>query len=715
MKTQRFIIATLALLLCLGADAKKKNTKDEFKEPRHGYNFMRGSELLSEGNLDEALIYFSADLMDEESTDQPYSYGEIATILSKQEKWGLALDALNFACNTMPKTDKMGTLKMHYYRAQAYEYIGDTARALADYDTCLIARNNDVNILSRRGQLYLQSNRFDLAEADFIAYKLQTEKENKNPADAYLGLATVYFNKGDYDKVLEMADKVIKINEFSSDAHYLRGRALSKLGRDKESIQAYFKTIESDVESDALNRLASPPEACYDYVVEQCDSLLLHNAQDSDAEFLTYLNAAILTVKVGVWAKQERNNDALAALLASKEPLFNELIANIYARLGAYDMAITMAKHNLEENSDSTDVSALCDIANYLYDSGDFKQAYRYANRAVNIEPDYADAYEQRGWILKTMGDLDKAEQDYRYCIALDDKAGNYLSLARVLRLKGGNTDEVRSLLRSAIEADTVSGSFYNNRPLCYALLGERENALKELEFCLANPVYRKTDNCHMAARTFAVLGDNENALRMLQMAFENGFRRFVHLDNDEFLSALKNSQQYVQLVAKYKQIGEREITDLEATFPCNQDNARYETVTTEVPLITEGISKIRKVACVVNGLPLQFIFDTGAAHVNISQTEAQFMLRNGYLSKNDITGTEYYGDAQGDLSVGKTINLREVKMGDIVLHDVKASITDNQKAPLLLGQSVFKQLGQIEIDNERNVLRITYKKRVED
>ena len=36
-------------------------------------------------------------------------------------------------------------------------------------------------------------------------------------------------------------------------------------------------------------------------------------------------------------------------------------------------------------------------------------------------------------------------------------------------------------------------------------------------------------------------------------------------------------------------------------------------------------------VPCKVNGLPLKFIFDTGASDVSISLTEAIFMLKNGY------------------------------------------------------------------------------------
>ena len=40
---------------------------------------------------------------------------------------------------------------------------------------------------------------------------------------------------------------------------------------------------------------------------------------------------------------------------------------------------------------------------------------------------------------------------------------------------------------------------------------------------------------------------------------------------------------------------------------------------------------------------------------------------------------------------------------------DVRASVVRNQKAPLLLDQSVLGRLGKIEIDNNKNVLKITH------
>jgi clan AA aspartic protease (TIGR02281 family) len=128
-----------------------------------------------------------------------------------------------------------------------------------------------------------------------------------------------------------------------------------------------------------------------------------------------------------------------------------------------------------------------------------------------------------------------------------------------------------------------------------------------------------------------------------------------------------------------------------------------------EIPFTKEnGVCKVK---CSVNGLPLHFVFDTGASDVTISMVEATFMMKNGYLSGNDVVGSQRYMDANGDVTVGTVVNLRNVNFGGLDLDNVKASVVRNQKAPLLLGQSVLGRLGKIEIDNSKNVLKISKNK----
>lgn len=115
--------------------------------------------------------------------------------------------------------------------------------------------------------------------------------------------------------------------------------------------------------------------------------------------------------------------------------------------------------------------------------------------------------------------------------------------------------------------------------------------------------------------------------------------------------------------------------------------------------------SGVYTLPCEVNGLKLRFILDTGASVVSLSLTEASFMLKNGYLKDSDITGTANIQTADGKIAENYTVNLRELKIGPMVLNNVEAVVSSGIDAPLLLGQSVLDKLGHWSIKDDSLIL----------
>lgn len=107
-----------------------------------------------------------------------------------------------------------------------------------------------------------------------------------------------------------------------------------------------------------------------------------------------------------------------------------------------------------------------------------------------------------------------------------------------------------------------------------------------------------------------------------------------------------------------------------------------------------------------INGVSLEFIFDTGASIISISQTEALFLYKQGRLAKEDFIGEINFTDANGDISEGQVVNLKTVEIGNRTLNNVQASIVNNLKAPLLLGQSALSQFGKISIDYNKGEIK---------
>ena len=124
---------------------------------------------------------------------------------------------------------------------------------------------------------------------------------------------------------------------------------------------------------------------------------------------------------------------------------------------------------------------------------------------------------------------------------------------------------------------------------------------------------------------------------------------------------------------------------------------------TTQIEMEVE--SGVRYVWIEINGLRLRFIFDTGASSLCISEAEATVLYRQGTLRDEDILNIEYFQDATGRVSEGMKINLREVKIADVILENVEALVVGNRNAPLLLGQSVLERFGSISIDNNNNTI----------
>ena len=206
-------------------------------------------------------------------------------------------------------------------------------------------------------------------------------------------------------------------------------------------------------------------------------------------------------------------------------------------------------------------------------------------------------------------------------------------------------------------------------------------------------------DGCYYdAACLYCRMGKRDEALVFLEKSLANGYRRFAHMERDDDMDLIRNTEEYKRLIERYNK---------KSIYTDNEKKSFAREVVSEIPFVKEN--GIYKVQCTINGLPLHFVFDTGATDVSLSLVEANFMMKNGYLTGKDVVGSQRYMDANGDVTVGTVINIKEVNFGDCVLNNVRASVVKNQRAPLLLGQSVLRRLGKIEIDNMKHVLIITH------
>ena len=180
----------------------------------------------------------------------------------------------------------------------------------------------------------------------------------------------------------------------------------------------------------------------------------------------------------------------------------------------------------------------------------------------------------------------------------------------------------------------------------------------------------------------------------------ESGMNSF-YIEHDDDMDAVRNLDDFKALIEEYRQKFEEERSSTGRFVDEVEDGTHSEI---DMKKMYGGTYEV---ACTVNGLPLRMIFDTGASDVTISSVEANFMLKNGYLSESDVKSRRSYVNANGEIHDGTVLRLKEVKLGDIVLKNIEASVVHSQTAPLLLGQSVLERFGVITIDNLNSKLYI--------
>ena len=96
-----------------------------------------------------------------------------------------------------------------------------------------------------------------------------------------------------------------------------------------------------------------------------------------------------------------------------------------------------------------------------------------------------------------------------------------------------------------------------------------------------------------------------------------------------------------------------------------------------------------------VNGTSVNFLVDTGASDVVLSQNDAK---RAG-IDTSSLTYNKPYSTANG-MGFGASIRLKGITIGDFFLYDFPASVNGGGLEESLLGMRALEKIGKIKIEN---------------
>lgn len=660
---------------------------DNIKRP-DSYNYSRGVEAINNNNAEEALDYLNKEI--NEHPDNGYAFAWIALVRNYNEEFGRALTAANVAVKKIPSKDKEYKAFAYGTRAQVYLNLEDTIQALKDYSQAINIVPDDDRFYNQRAQVYYEQGKYDLADKDYL--KMISLKEGD--VMGYMGIGRNANAQKRYEDAIKQFDYVVKLEPNYSSAYSFRAESYIGLKKYNEAIDDVISALGIDRDRKAFYELQELADSAFEQTVAK---LKVQKIKEPNEQSWDY-DLGI------VYERAAKYNKAIAYYKESLEKESNIItasrISSCYDDLGDYDKALEYCNQAIA--LDSVKTNYLYEKANILDNAGRTQEAIKTMSDYIANTPDEPAGYYQRGWFKDHSGDIEGALEDYTMAITLQPNvAYAYLNRGVLYRLKGENA-KAESDFKQVVRLDSIPEeaecSFY-----AYYYLGQKDKAIEILNTILDKD---KKGNCYDAVCLYSVMGEKEKALSYLRQSLEDGYRRFAHIKRDRDLNNIRNTEEFKVLLKEFE---EKHLQEIAAD--ADGDDSAYELKVEEIPFTQE--SGVCKVKCAINGLPLHFIFDTGATDVSISSVEATFMAKNDFLSSSDIIGKQNYQTADGNITEGTVINLKDVKLGSLHLNNIKASVVRNQAAPLLLGQSVLSKLGKIEIDNTKKVLRITHKQKI--
>ena len=681
---KRFILLTMLLGMSL-----MKSVAQKAAQYQDSYNFKRAMEIIqAKGDSNDALRFLQQELADHPKNG--YAYYVIGRLYSDNDMTGDALEPTNKAISLLQK-DKEWLTFAYRLRAEIHLKLGSEVEALNDWSLSLKADSKDVNTLSDRAEYYYLNDRYSESDKDYD--RICTLMPGSTLG--YMGLGRNASAQGKYDEAIGHFTYCIRLDPSYSQAYAFRAEAYQILNRVEDSVDDIIAALNIDINEKAYNLMLSIGEPHINTLIAKMK--VLQNSQPTESSW-GYLIGCI-------YERQEKYMKAIESYSTSLKVEDNDVtyyrIANCYEELGDFDLALQNIERAMELDPNDDDyVSSKADL---LYDMGRGQEAIETYTQYISLNPGFWGGYYRRGFLKDNLKDIDGAIEDYTSAIVLNPSyAYAYLGRADKYMLTG-NREAAYQDYQMVIALDTILGE-NNCAQYAYLGLGDAERA-KTFEYAILahSP---SAGNYYDAACLFARMGEKETSLNFLKNSFEKGFRRFSHIRNDDDLDDIRDMDAYKKLMEEYesKYIEEQKQKRFE-----NESSASGKEHVSEIPFTVEsGNCYVR---CNINDLPMRFVFDTGASIVSMSMVEASFMMKNGYLTKKDVVGSQRFSDAQGNVNEGTVINLRKVQFGDVELENVRASVVRNQKAPLLLGQSVLSRIGRIEIDNQKKMIVVRYMK----
>ena len=663
------------------------------REDNRPYNLQKAYEVLQNDHDEDQALKLLSDQI-KSTPDNVECWLLMCRIYRNQKEYGRAMSSVNEAIRVnKPKKSGFVNSTLYWWKSSVYDDMDNNEQEIEWLKKALDAARKDnkenvQNISFDLGQAYYETKKYDESDA---VYR-QMVKEDETDQAAMTGLARNMIQREDYAGAVRMLDASQKYGDDYSETYRFRSEAYDKMGETDKAIDDALLWFEKDEDAydSAIIKLMMKHRT---YAIAKAKTSM----KSSDSKDAWRVLLLSIYEEAGEYENAIKEYDSLEEDYGKDEYIYAHR-ADCYDKLGLTDMALSEIEKAIELEAD---YSNICSKGGILRTVGRYAEAIEVFDQAIEVDPLYAFAYYAKGWCHELSGDDDKAMECYDLGIDLDKEYAYIYLMRGQIHLKRGDKIKAEEDFNTVLQLDTVvtDGSC---RQYALHFLGRDDEADEWMQKLIDDEPY-DMGHYYDKACLYSRMGRTDEAVKALETALEMGYCAFPHIENDDDMDAIRGRDDFRALIVKYKEKLAARIEKMGIDM-----TAVKEEQITEVP-ITRKAGGTFNVDCSVNGLALNMIFDTGASDVSISKVEADFMLKNNYLSMSDIKGKQYYQTADGGISEGTVITLKEVRIGDAVLHNVDASVVKSQKAPLLLGESVLQKFGTFTVDNINSKLIIKH------
>jgi clan AA aspartic protease (TIGR02281 family) len=657
------------------------------------YNFDQGIEFFKNQDYSKAIDCFTKAIDNEPKKGVYYFFR--ATCYNNLDEKNWALRDINTAINCFSKKEKSTFPGAYSFRGDLYREFEEYSKALIDYSESIKLDSKDPDYYYKRASLYFNLEQYSKAEADYKTILSIDESS----VMAYGGLSWVSLEMDNNSDAEYYANKAIKMDPTYASGYLYRGNFYYKQKKYEQSFDDYLNFyILSDYSKYGEDLLSGAAVKNSAYALTKITSRIptLKNPNDL-IQFRAQIYESICKYSDAI----NDYNSLIETSEVDEKTLLYFLIAKCHMWMDNQKSMIDVLDKGLEYDSVSAVLYAYKGIAyNGLKN---YKMANEYYDLAIKKDGEINWLYVYRAQNKIDEGNYQAALVDLDYAIAIDkNMILGYYTRALLYNKYLNNLEKAKMDFQFIAENDTNLYSGISKRQFAYYYLNNKTKAI-EWQNELLNGT-QTTSELYDAAKLYALMNEKDKSTDYLKQAIEKGYRNLSDILSDFELNSISSSAEFKKVVDDLKLLKQKdELALINTNYFESVDTISKVTI----PMKSKG-SGTYDVQCTVNKLKLNMIFDTGASVISISQTEVDFMLKNGYLTENDIVGSSSYMDANGDIEIGTTIILREVDFGGLILKNVRATVVHNKNAPLLFGQSALSKYGKITIDNAKKTITIS-------